>query len=272
MNVPLRYLLAILVLLQCMGSNAQQIIVPANYPDPSAFQVFDRGFLGKVIVICKDYREANGVPRKPKYAFDTSVFIAEPNLLYDSADTSKLNLNDLFEGLFFDLRSNSKIVVTKQHKKETVFDTAYSYNGIQFKESTIYFQERKAFIMRQQKEGDSMCNYLVREFNDTFKLTAIYYCRCQYSEINDEALLSKLKTTYCGHYFKLEYNKKFPTLVSVIKYYRRTADKRSFYLNSKNEYYYAANRNLTRSLFSKIMPAAKTIVTSTYQYSPRHLL
>lgn len=243
------YFLAVLLASNSLYS--QQIIVSGSYNFPHQFNLFEKEFVGNIQVISRfSYKDISEL--------DTVNYLSDKSGLFISTDTSKFNLNNMFEGIHFDYNNRSKSFVDKVGRVLKVFDTLYAYGQDSFSERTLFYPNYNLFVLIQSKNKETSCRYMTRQFDEEKSIQKITYYSGLHKNIQKESVLEYLAKARFSEIYEFGYrNANASKRVTVINYYRFDKKIGKKFLYASNSYLYGKSKLVTKALFSQFKGGTK---------------
>ncbi len=251
----------LVILLFSNSVNGQQRIVSGSYLFAHQFNLFEKVFTGRIQVVRKFYY-------KEVTEQDTVNYISDKTGLFEASDTSKFNLDDMFEGIFFDYNSKSQSYVDRTGMTVKIFDTSYKYGEDHFAERILFYPKSNFFILRLHKNSDTNYRYMSRSFDNEKRIKTITYYG-KHEGILIDAILSYLARAKFSEIYEFNYQKiKGEKKITELNYYRYDEKNRNKRLYASNKYTYGKDGLVKRIDFSQFNGVARVKGEVFYNYFP----
>lgn len=249
------------------SSFGQQRIVSSSYIFTYQFALFDSDFKGRIqtISVLKNTKDNITHVNEP----DTLTYISNKEGLFDYFDTSKLNLNNMFEGIHFDYNPSSKKFTDESAKEAVVFDTAYKQEQNNFNEVILFYPLNNYFIHKQRRNTDTSCRFMTRQFNKQKSIIRITYYNSKNKCVANESALTYLSNTKFSEMYEFKYVVlKGVKKITSINYYRTDEKTGMKTLYASNKYLYRKGNLLQKAFFEQFNGIARIKGETMFKYYP----
>jgi hypothetical protein len=242
---------------------AQQKIVSNPYY-VYQLNLFEKHFRGKIQIMSSFFTKGHS-----NLELDTMNYVSDNNGLFDAADTSKLNLDDMFEGIHFDYNSKSKSFVDYAGTVVKVFDTSYKYGQDSYIDENLFYPQLNLFIYKQNKNLDTSCIYITRQFNGERLIERITYYLGKRKKVSYESAFTYLQKISFSQMYKFTYKKvNAINKITEIKYFRTNEKTGKQFLYASNKYLYGMNNSIKKIVFAQFNGVTRVRGEIVFKYFP----